>query len=155
MAKLLGDSAMVDLFSFLSFQFDHSHLLALAAVLQRDAASVEMTQAACGDEGAAMAVTMHLEERMAGQDGLEQAMCLGITQVEVLAQLLLADHDVGAAGRVALQCQTERHKAPLQWPGLGLLQQSDRDVDIRHRLYLELVIAALSSHQLTVFSLQR
>ena len=135
MAHLAFDFCDVEVFAGAAPYFSYHHLKALASVLEDDFRGVHLLQRAGYDERPAVGTGRHLEQAIAFADGFEEISRLGVAEVEVTAELLLAGEDVGAAGTKALHGYTEGDEAPLQGVFLDLLQQCHRHVDVVHCQY--------------------
>ncbi len=135
MAHLAFDFCDVEVFAGAAPYLSYHHLKALASVLEDDLGGVHLFQRAGNDDCPAVGACRHLEQAVAFTDGIEEISRLGIAEVEVATELLLAGEDVGAAGTKALHGYTEGDETPLQGVFLDLLQQCHRHVDIVHCQY--------------------
>ena len=135
MAHLLFDVGDVEVFAGAAPDLSCHHLEALASALEGDLGGVHLLQRACNDDCPAVGACRHLEQAAAFADGFEEISRLGVAEVEVSAELLLAGEDVGAAGTKALHGYAEGDEAPLQGVFLDLLQQCHRHVDVVHCQY--------------------
>ncbi len=135
MAHLAFDFCDVEVFAGAAPYLSYHHLKALASVLEDDFGGVHLLQRAGNDERPAVGTYSHLEQAVAFADGFEEISRLGVAEVEVTTELLLAGEDVGAAGTKALHGYTEGDETPLQGVFLDLLKQCHRHVDVVHCQY--------------------
>ena len=135
LAHLAFDVGDVEVFACAAPYFSCHHLQTLASALEGDLGGVHLLQRAGNDDRPAVGACRHLEQAAAFADGFEEVSRLGVAEVEVATELLLAGEDVGAAGTKALHGYAECDEAPLQGVFLDLLQQCHRHVDVVHCQY--------------------